>query len=180
MGPPLRQKEGHTDPLPSSKRTDFWTHRPSLYNFRTYISLAARSCNKWTICRKYSNNSERPTLNSIRIDGSSFRKKRGTWDTRGKAVREWQTPKSKYELRSFLGLCTYYKRYISDIADTGKLLIRLTEESQVIQWPPEVETAFQSLREAICTLLVLGCLQPGEQFVDNTDVRNVGIGWLSV
>jgi hypothetical protein len=66
-------------PLLSSKRTHFWTHRPTLYDFGTYIRVAAFSGNKWTICRKYSNDSGRPNLNSIRISVNSFRKKHGTW-----------------------------------------------------------------------------------------------------
>jgi hypothetical protein len=95
-----------------------------------------------------------------------------------KVVREWQTPRNKHEVRSFLGQYTYCRRYISGFADTGKLLTRLTEEKQAVQWLPKVDAAFQSLREAAWTLPVLGCPQPGEQFIINTYMSNVGIGWV--
>jgi hypothetical protein len=73
-----------------------------------------------------------------------------------KAVREWQTHRNKHELRSSLGLCTFNGWYISGLADTVKLLTRLTEEKQAVQGPPRVEAVLQSLREAVCTLPVLG------------------------
>jgi hypothetical protein len=44
------------------------------------------------------------------------------------AVREWPTPRNKHEVRSFLGLCMYYRRFISSFADIAKPLTRLTEE----------------------------------------------------
>jgi hypothetical protein len=47
-----------------------------------------------------------------------------------KAVREWPTPKNKHEIGSFLGLCTYYRRFISSFANIAKPLTRLTEEKQ--------------------------------------------------
>jgi hypothetical protein len=47
-----------------------------------------------------------------------------------KAVREWPTPKNKNEIRSSLGLCTYYRRFISGFADIAKPLTKLTEQKQ--------------------------------------------------
>jgi hypothetical protein len=55
-----------------------------------------------------------------------------------KAIREWLTPKNKQEIRSFLGLCTYYRRFISGFANIVKLLIKLMEEQHAFQWTPEV------------------------------------------
>jgi hypothetical protein len=49
------------------------------------------------------------------------------------AVREWPTPKNKDEIRSFLGLCTYYRRFISGFANIAKPLTKLTEQKQPFQ-----------------------------------------------
>jgi hypothetical protein len=76
------------------------------------------------------------------------------------AVREWPTPRNKHEVRSFVGLCIYYRRFISGFADIAKPLTRLTEEKQAFQWTPEVETAFQTLKEALCTAPSLRLLVP--------------------
>jgi hypothetical protein len=53
-------------------------------------------------------------------------------------------------------------------------LTKLTEEKQAFQWTPEVEDAFQTLREAFCTAPILSYPQPGERFVIDTDA-NFGI-----
>jgi hypothetical protein len=47
-----------------------------------------------------------------------------------RAAREWPTLMDKHEIRSFLGLCTYYRRFISGFANIAKLLTTLTEEKQ--------------------------------------------------
>jgi hypothetical protein len=56
-----------------------------------------------------------------------------------KAVRESPTPKNKHEIRSFLGLCTYYGRFTSGSVNVAKPLTKLTEEKQAFQWTPEVD-----------------------------------------
>jgi hypothetical protein len=74
-------------------------------------------------------------------------------------------PKNRHEVRSFLGLCTYY----------AKLLTRLMEEKQAFQWTSEVDTTFQALKEALCTAPILAYPQPGEKFIDDTDASNISI-----
>ena len=46
------------------------------------------------------------------------------------AFRKWPEPRNKTELRSFLGLCTYYRRFVHNFADVAKLLHQLTEEKR--------------------------------------------------
>jgi hypothetical protein len=93
-----------------------------------------------------------------------------------KAMQEWPTPRTKHEIRSFLGLCTYYRRFISGFANIAKPLTKLTEEKQPFQWTPEVETAFQTLKGALCASPILAYPQPGERFIVDTDASNIGIG----
>jgi hypothetical protein len=93
-----------------------------------------------------------------------------------KAVREWPTPKDKHEIRSFLGLCTYYRRFISGFANIAKPLTKLTEQKQAFQWTPEVEAGFQTLKGALCAAPILAYPKPGERFIVDTDASNFGIG----
>jgi hypothetical protein len=72
-----------------------------------------------------------------------------------KAMQEWRTPKNKLEIRSFVGLCTYYRRFISSFANIAKLLTRLTEQKQTFQWTPEMDAAFQTLKGALCAAPIL-------------------------
>jgi hypothetical protein len=91
------------------------------------------------------------------------------------AVKSWPRPNDKQRLRSFLGLCTYYRRFISGFTDIAKPLSKLTEEKRTFEWATEAETAFQALKDALCTAPVLGYPRPAEFIVDN-DASNVGIG----
>jgi hypothetical protein len=59
-------------------------------------------------------------------------------------VNSWPRPTDKHQPRSFLGLCTYYRRFIARFADIVKPLTRLTEEKWTFEWFTAAETAFQS------------------------------------
>jgi hypothetical protein len=93
-----------------------------------------------------------------------------------KAVRQWPTPKDKHEIRSFLGLCTYYRQFISGFANIAKPLTKLTEQKHAFQWTPEVEAAFQTLKGALCAVPILAYRKPGERFIVDTNASNFGIG----
>jgi hypothetical protein len=88
-----------------------------------------------------------------------------------KAKQDWPTSREKHELRSFLGLCTYYRQFISGFTDIVKPMTRLTEK-EALQWFPEVVTAFQSLKEALCTAPILGYPPPEEKFIVDMDLSN--------
>jgi hypothetical protein len=66
-----------------------------------------------------------------------------------KIVRECPTPNNKHEIRSFLGLCRYYRRFTSGFANIAKPLTELPEQKQSFQWIPEVEGAFETLKGAL-------------------------------
>jgi hypothetical protein len=76
----------------------------------------------------------------------------------------FRTLKNKHEIRSFLGLCTYYRWVISGFANIAKLLTKLNEEKQAFQWTPDVQAAFQTLKW-LCTTPVLAYPQPRERFI---------------
>jgi hypothetical protein len=46
-------------------------------------------------------------------------------------VESWPRPSDKLQLRSVMGLCTYYRRYISGFADIAKPLTKNTEEKRI-------------------------------------------------
>jgi hypothetical protein len=96
------------------------------------------------------------------------------------AVRKWPQTTDKHQLRSFLGLCTYYKKFIHGYADIAKPLTRLTEEKRMFEWSTESEIAFGALKEALCSAPVLGYSQAGEKFIIDTYASNVGVWWSTV
>ena len=72
-----------------------------------------------------------------------------------KAVREYPTPKSVKDVRSFLGLASFYRRLIPKFADLAKPLTELTRKETEFIWEERQETAFQGLKEKLCSSEVL-------------------------
>ena len=66
-----------------------------------------------------------------------------------KAVQEWPVPWTQREVRSFLGLCTYYRRFVPSFASIAKPLHRLTEKLHDFEWTTECQVAFEKLIEVL-------------------------------
>ena len=65
------------------------------------------------------------------------------------AVTSWPSLSSPTDLRSFLGLCSYYRRFIHKFADTAMPLYRLLEKRQCFEWIPKAEEVFQLLKQKL-------------------------------
>ena len=65
------------------------------------------------------------------------------------AIRNWPEPCNVSELRSFLGICGYYRRFIEKFAEKAKPLTRLTEKGNALVWTPECQDAFNGLKGVI-------------------------------
>ena len=57
-----------------------------------------------------------------------------------KAVLSWPQPRSVREVRSFLGLCTYYRRFVPGFANIAKPLHQLSEKNAKFLWTEECNT----------------------------------------
>lgn len=92
------------------------------------------------------------------------------------SVRNWPTPTNPTDIRSFLGLASYYRRFVKKFSDVVKPLTALTQKNQPFVWTPECETAFQTMKERLTTSPILAYPQIGVPFVLDTDASNYGIG----
>ena len=70
------------------------------------------------------------------------------------AIVHWPTPSSIKELRGFLGLAGYYRKFIHHFGILAKPLTDLLKKDQPFVWAQSHATAFQLLKEALCTALV--------------------------
>ena len=93
-----------------------------------------------------------------------------------RAVTAWPIPKSKTELRSFLGLCSYYRKFVRSFADIAKPLHKLTEKDVPYVWSEECDTAFQRLKYLLTSTPILGYPTPDGKFIIDTDASEKGIG----
>ncbi|XP_057499379.1 uncharacterized protein LOC130783656 [Actinidia eriantha] len=71
------------------------------------------------------------------------------------AVMDWQTPKNVFEVRSFLGLAGYYRRFVSDFSRLAMPMTRLTRKGIKFAWDEAYERAFQQLKTRLTTAPVL-------------------------
>ncbi|KAD3336884.1 hypothetical protein E3N88_32403 [Mikania micrantha] len=92
------------------------------------------------------------------------------------AVKNWSTPKTPTEIRSFLGLAGYYRRFISNFSRIDVPLSSLTQKNKPYEWGPKQEEAFQTLKQKLCDAPVLTLPDGNEDFVVYCDASNLGLG----
>ena len=93
-----------------------------------------------------------------------------------KAVSEWGAPKDLTDVRSFLGLCSYYRRFIPQFSTVAKPLTLLTEKGQEFRWGPEQEEAWNDLKGHLLSAPILANPNPDQEFILDTDASAYGIG----
>lgn len=94
------------------------------------------------------------------------------------AVRDWPVPKDKHDIRSFLGLCSYYRRFVHKFAEIARPLHRLTENEQGFEWTSKCQEAFDQLKEALCSAPIMAYPRAGQEFIVDTDASSYGIGGI--
>ncbi|GKD64976.1 putative reverse transcriptase domain-containing protein [Tanacetum coccineum] len=82
-----------------------------------------------------------------------------------KAVKNWEAPRTPLEVRSFLGLAGYYRRFIENFSKTAKPLTILTQKHKEYVWAEEQEREFQTLKDKLCNAPVLALPNGSEDFV---------------
>ena len=92
------------------------------------------------------------------------------------AVEKWPTPKNIKEVRSFLGLCSYYRKFIFHFADIARPLHKLTEKNQSFIWSKECNAAFEALKEALTHTPILSYPRNEDSFILDTDASNTCMG----
>ena len=91
-------------------------------------------------------------------------------------IADWPTPSSVKEVRSFLGLCSYYRRFIADYSHLAKPLTRLTEKNYKFNWTKECVEAFEKLKQMLTTAPILAHPDFSQPFILDTDASDLAIG----
>ena len=99
-------------------------------------------------------------------------------EAKTKAIREFQRPATKKDIRAFLGLAGYYRRFIYRFSSIAAPLTDLTRAAfpDLVQWTPDCETAFIALKESLCSDPVLRPPDYKRNFMLQTDASGRGIG----
>ncbi|GJU65184.1 putative reverse transcriptase domain-containing protein [Tanacetum coccineum] len=91
-------------------------------------------------------------------------------------IREWASPKTPTEIRQFLGLASYYQRFIEGFSKIAKPMTKLTQKSVEFDWGQKEEAAFQRLKRKLCSALILAFPDDCENFVVYCDASHKGLG----
>ena len=92
------------------------------------------------------------------------------------SIKEFPTPKSLKEVRQFLGLASYYWKFIWSFAKIAHPLHSLTQKDAIFQWSPECQQAFQHLKDALISPPVLTYPNFSKSFTLETDASAKGLG----
>ncbi|GKA30050.1 putative reverse transcriptase domain-containing protein [Tanacetum coccineum] len=81
------------------------------------------------------------------------------------AVKNWTSPTTPTEIRQFLGLAGYYRRFIKDFSKIAKSLTELTQKNKKYIWGEDQESAFQLLKQKLCKAPILALPEGNDDFV---------------
>jgi hypothetical protein len=92
------------------------------------------------------------------------------------AVQAWPTPSNLKEVRGFLGLAGYYRKFVCDFGIISRPLTDLLKKSSVFRWTELENAAFEALKHALMSVPVLALPDFSLTFEIETDASDRGIG----
>ncbi|GJU01979.1 putative reverse transcriptase domain-containing protein [Tanacetum coccineum] len=92
------------------------------------------------------------------------------------SIKDWASPKSPTEIRQFLGLAGYYRRFIEGFSKITKPMTKLTQKKIMFEWGDKQETTFQLLNQKLCSALILALPEESEDFIVYCDASIKGFG----
>ncbi|KAJ9516381.1 hypothetical protein QJQ45_011054 [Haematococcus lacustris] len=97
------------------------------------------------------------------------------------AVESWPTPQIVHDVRSFLGLANFYRRFVKNFSDIAAPITALTQadghdKQGTVAWGPVQQSAFEALKKALTTAPVLIAPDPSQPYTLRCDASGIGIG----
>jgi hypothetical protein len=97
-----------------------------------------------------------------------------------RALLDWKPPKTMHQVRSFLGLAGYYRRFISNFSKIAKPITGLLKKEEKFVWNAERDEAFQTLKKLLTTSLVLAQPDITKFFNVYCDASGTGLGCVLI
>nr|GEZ89594.1 putative reverse transcriptase domain-containing protein [Tanacetum cinerariifolium] len=91
-------------------------------------------------------------------------------------IKDWASPKTLTEIRQFLGLAGYYRRFIEGFSKIAKSMTKLTQKDVKFDWGDKKEAAFQRIKQKLCSAPILALTEGSEDFVVYCDASIQGLG----
>jgi ribonuclease HI len=100
--------------------------------------------------------------------------------SKGQDVLSWNVPTSVDDIRGFLGLALYYRRFIKGFLKISKPTIELLEKDKKFEWMPACEASFQELKKRLTITLILVMPDMEKSFSIYCDASSQGLGCVLV
>ena len=99
-------------------------------------------------------------------------------DRRVRVLKEYVRTKTKRALRTFLGIVSFYQRYINMLAEHTAVLSPATGKSatNVVDWTEKIDKAFRAIYQSVCDACALEIPLPQDQYSLVTDASGFGLG----
>ncbi|KAI3761701.1 hypothetical protein L1987_52122 [Smallanthus sonchifolius] len=91
------------------------------------------------------------------------------------AIKNWAAPTTPTEVRQFLGLAGYYRRFIEVFSKFAQPLTALTQKGKAYNWGDNQESAFQLLKQKLCSAPILALPEGTNDFVVYCDASIQGL-----
>ncbi|GJR43407.1 putative reverse transcriptase domain-containing protein [Tanacetum coccineum] len=92
------------------------------------------------------------------------------------SINGWASPKTPTEIRQFLSLAGYYRRFIKGFSKIAKSMTKLTQKGIKFDWGEKEENAFQLIKQKLCSAPILALLEGSKDFVVYCDASHKGLG----
>ncbi|KAK1680563.1 hypothetical protein QYE76_041411 [Lolium multiflorum] len=97
--------------------------------------------------------------------------------TKIKTVAEWNTPTTQTEVRAFLGLAGYYRRFVEGFSSIARPMTQLLKKDKKFEWTNKCEESFQKLKTKLTTAPILIMSDITKPFDVYCDASKIGLGW---
>ncbi|GJX38873.1 putative reverse transcriptase domain-containing protein [Tanacetum coccineum] len=92
------------------------------------------------------------------------------------SIKDGASPNSPMEIRQFLGLIGYYRRFIEGFSKISKPMTKFTQKKVKFEWGDKQETAFQLLKQKLCSAPILALPEGSKDFIVYYDASIKGLG----